>query len=145
MRYSVLDQDQAALASSQAAAETAEMGRRKVAAATPAVGALLALPEVGYAPGIGINDVPGLEVCGEGLPEVPGVSAAVVKSYGPGRPVYADGLVGGVGFVAGRQEAPVKLAVGFRRPSAGDAAVIVSLSARSSLWSRVVGRLCSRR
>jgi hypothetical protein len=143
-RYSVLAEDQAALTSSQAAAETDEMGRRKAAAATPGVGALLALPEVGYAPGIGINDVPGLEVCREGLPEISEVSVAVAKSYGPDRPVYADGLVGGVDFVAGRQEAPVKLGVGFRRPSAGGA-VVVSPPTRAGLLGRLAGWLHRRR
>jgi hypothetical protein len=131
------------IAAIMTAATTAEQGRRQLASQRPGLGALMDLPEVGYGPGIGINDVPGLEVAGEGLPEVPEVSPAVVKSYGPPRPEYAAGVVGGVDFVAGRQEAPVKLAIGFRR-SAGSGVTVLS-PPRPSLWSRVAARLRGRR
>jgi hypothetical protein len=126
------------VAAIQAAAMDAEDRRREVASQTPGLGTLLELPQPPNAAAVGKAGVPGLDVVGEGYATTPEVSAAAVKAYGPARPVYADGVVGGVDFVAGRQEAPVKMAAGFRRSD--DGVVVVSPSSRPGLLARLTGR-----
>jgi len=104
IQNNVVGADTAALTAAQGRAEDGERRRRELASQMPGCGALLNLEQPPGGPGVGLSDVPGLEVAGEGYSLEAPVSAAQVASYGPERPVYADGLVGGVSFQAGTAE-----------------------------------------
>jgi hypothetical protein len=146
----VVDADTAALASAQAAAETDERRRRELASATPGLGPLVALPQPPAGPGVGLTDVPGLAVVGEGY-EVQAAPQPLqvtvphgVPVYGQ-RPAYGDA---GVGFTGGRQEAPIRVFIGQRSASADAGLVdVVSVPSRPGLLSRAraaLGRLRGR-
>jgi hypothetical protein len=77
----------------------AETRRRQAAAGSPGLGYPLALEQPPSGPGIGLTDVPGLEVVGEGYGQVAEISAAVHKAYGEARPVYGVPEVGGLGYM----------------------------------------------
>jgi hypothetical protein len=94
---------------------------------------------------------------GEGYAVTADIADAVSKAYGPGRPQYADDLVGGFGFTAGRAEPPVRRHV----TNLGDGRLLVdpgpdgrqrgdpftfipAPAARASLWSRLTSRLRRR-
>jgi hypothetical protein len=137
------------------ASMSAEDRRRELASQTPGLGALLPLEQPPGGPGVGISDVPGLGVKGEGYDQVAEISAAVQKAYGPPRPAYADDLVAGFGFQAGRNEAPVRrsiidpgdgrLLVESAAGAAGPVEVISPQAARPSLLSRLRARIRGRR
>jgi hypothetical protein len=141
--------DTLALTSAQAAAETDERRRRDLASQTPGLGPLVALPQPPAGPGVGLSDVP-LPVVGEGYeaqaaPQPLQVTVPHgVPVYGQ-RPSYGDDLVGGIGFTAGRQEAPIRVFVGQRSAPADGLVDVVSVgSGRPGLLSRaraVLGRL----
>lgn len=116
----------------------AENDRRNLAAQRPGHGTLMPLPESPTGPSVGKYGVAGPAV-GEGLTMAPGASEAQVASYTV--PCYADQVVGGAGFQAGRQEAPIRVLVR-SRPRAGDGLVIVSPQTprRNNLWSRLLGK-----
>jgi hypothetical protein len=117
----------------------AENQRRELASQLPGHGAPLPLPQPVSAAGVGLSDVL-MPVVGEGYDITPPVATAVSKAYGPERPVYSADEVGGVSFVAGRQEAPVRvLAVHRSAPSAG--VVFATPSRPPGLLSRLLGRL----
>lgn len=97
--------DEAAVAAALAQAVSAENQRRRLAADRPGHGALMRLPQPPAGPGVGLSDNP-LPVVGEGYSVAPGASEAQVASYTT--PNYADPSVGGVDFVGGRNEAPIK-------------------------------------
>jgi hypothetical protein len=95
-----------------------ENRRREFASQSPGLGALMALPDVPYGPGVGISDVP-LPVVGESHHAA--ASVPQVKSYGPPSPVYADSLVGGRGLRPGDVQTALR-ALGERVFAAQDAA-----------------------
>ena len=127
------------ISAAMAAAMNQENRRRELASQAPGLGALMHLGQPPAAHGVGISDIPDSEVKGEGYAVTAPLTAAQVSSYGPGSPVYADGLVGGIGFQAGRQEPPIRVLVGTR--SAADAIAVLSAPSRPSLWSRLRGKL----
>jgi hypothetical protein len=132
-----------------AASMSAEDQRRQLAGQSPGLGALVQLPQPVAGPGIGLSDVPGLDVVGEGYDQVAEIAAAVEKSYGPSRPQYAPPEVGGIGFQAGRSEPAVRhitnlgadgLLVGpYRhgRQPGGPFTVVSPPAGRPSLWQRL--------
>jgi hypothetical protein len=130
----------AALAAVQAQAMAGENGRRQLAAERPGHGAQVPLPQPPAGPGVGISDVP-LPVMGEGYESTPVASEAVSAAFA--MPNYAPAEVGGVGFVGGGQEAPVRVSVG-QRSTPGDGVTIVSAPSRPSLLSRLLGRMRGR-
>ncbi|MGN6172989.1 MAG: hypothetical protein ACTHPS_08560 [Streptosporangiaceae bacterium] len=105
--------------------------------------------------------MPGLAVVGEGLadPAPQPLQVTVphgVPVYGQ-RPSYGDDLVGGIGFAADRQEAPVRhvvtlgadgLFIEGRPAPAADVVTVASAPSRPGLLSRAraaLGRLRGRR
>jgi hypothetical protein len=128
------------ISAAMAAAMGEENRRRELASQAPGLGALMHLGQPPAAHGVGISDIPGSEVKGEGYAATAPLTAAQVSSYGPGRPVYADGLVGGIGFQAGRQEPPIRVLVGTRSVAA-EGVTVLSAPSRPGLWSRLRGRL----
>jgi len=90
-----------------AASMDAEDRRRGLASQRPGLGALVSLPQPPSGAGVGISDVD-MPVAGEGYSVTAPLSATQTASYGPARPVYADGLVGGTGFTAGRAEPAIR-------------------------------------
>ena len=95
------------IASVMQQAMDAEDRRRELAGQSPGLGALVNLPQPPSGPGVGLSDV-SLPVVGEGYDQTADISAAVQKAYGEARPTYADGLVGGTGFQAGRSEPAIR-------------------------------------
>src|SRR6185437_15444655 len=93
----------AACAGAQASAEGGERRRRDLASARPGLGAQMDLPKPYADAGQGSPPV-----VGEGYALTAGIASAVSKAYGPARPVYADDLVGGVGFRGGRSGPAVR-------------------------------------
>ena len=83
------------------AAMSAEDRRREVAGASPGLGALLPLEQPPSGAGVGIWDVPGLDVKGEGYAIQADAAGAVHKAYGEARPVYAGPEVAGESYVLG--------------------------------------------
>jgi hypothetical protein len=132
-----------------AAAMDEENRRRELASQAPGLGALMHLGQPPAAHGVGISDIPDSEVKGEGYAVTAPLTAAQVSSYGPGRPLYASPLVGGVNFVAGRSEPAVRHVTnlgadglfieGASAPPA-DRLTVVSPPSRPSLWSRLAAR-----
>jgi hypothetical protein len=120
-------------------AMSAENRRRLLASQRPGHGAQVPMEQPAAGPAVGKYGVPGLDVVGEGYSVVAGVSPAVSKAYGPDRPQYGDDLIGGIGFVGGRQEAPITVYLG-QRSQPADGVVFVSPPARPSLWQRLTGR-----
>jgi hypothetical protein len=124
---------------------SAENRRRELASQSPGLGALMSLPDVAYGPGVGISDVP-LPPIGESY-ETTAAVMPQAKAYGPDRPVYADSLVGGLGYAPGGVQTALQ-AAGERvfaaqdRAAAGNAVEFVSPQAapRPSLWARLTGR-----
>lgn len=146
----VVGANTAALASAQAAAETDERGRRELAIQTPGLGPLVALPQPPAGPGVGLSDM-ALPVVGEGWADPAPQPLQVMVPHGVPvygqRPVYGDDLVAGVGFTAGREEAPIAMFVGQRSAPADGLAVVVSAPSRPGLLSRAraaLGRLRGR-
>jgi hypothetical protein len=127
-----------------AAAMNQENRRRELASQAPGLGALMHLGQPPAAHGVGISDIPDSEVKGEGYAtEAAAQPLQVVTSPDPvygQRPSYSDDLVGGIGFVGGRQEAPIRVLVG-TRSAAGAGVTVLSATGRSSLWSRLRGKL----
>jgi hypothetical protein len=116
----------------------AENRRRELASQRPGHGTQIPLAQPVSAAGVGLSDVP-MPVVGEGYDLTPPVVAPVSKAYGPPRPVYADPVVGGLGFTAGKSEPAISVWIG-QRSAAADGAVVVSPSRPSRLgW--LLGRL----
>jgi hypothetical protein len=132
----------AEISAAMAAGMAAENRRREVASQTPGLGAKVELPPPPSGPGVGVADVP-LPVIGESHQAAP--YAPQRKSYGPPSPVYADDLIGGVGYAPGGVQTALR-AAGERVFAAQDAAgradvTVVSPPARPSLLARLFGRL----
>jgi hypothetical protein len=125
------------IAAAMAAAMGGETRRRELASQRPGHGAQVFLPDVPAGPGVGISDVP-MPMVGEGLPVAPVPSGARVAAYVV--PAYADDIVGGIGFVGGRNEAPIGVLT-VSRSSLADAVIVASPPARPGLLARVLGRL----
>jgi hypothetical protein len=132
----VVGADTAALASAQAAAETAENRRRRIASMSPGLGVLLALPQPDAGPAVG---KPGLGiVTGEGYEVQAEITEATAKSYGPPRPQYAAPEVAGIDYPLGIAQPSMRFGV-------SPGTVVVSPPApKPGLWSRLVGRLRGR-
>ena len=94
--------------------------------------------------GVGISDVPDSEVKGEGYAVEAAAQPLQVVSYPDPvygqRPSYGDDLVGGIGFQAGRQEAPIRVLVG-TRSAAAEGLTVLSAPGRPGLWLRLRGKL----
>jgi hypothetical protein len=145
IQNNVVGADTAALTAAQAQAESGERRRRELAPATPGVGTVLPLPSVLPAgPSVG-RDPAGWPAVGGGYDQTAEISATDQKAYGPARPVYADPFVGGIGFVAGRQEPAVRHVVNLgadglfiedRPVPAGDVVTVASAPPRPDLLSR---------
>jgi hypothetical protein len=112
----------------------------------------VALPQPPAGPGVGLSDV-ALPVVGEGYeaqaaPQPLQVTVPHGVPVHGARPVYGDDLVAGVGFQAGRQEAPIRVFVGQRSaPADGGLVDVVSAPSRPGLLSRAraaLGRLRGR-
>jgi hypothetical protein len=88
-----------------AAGMAAENRRRELAGQSPGLGALLSLPQTVNGPGVGIWDL-GMPVIGESHQAAPYVPQH--KSFGPVSPVYADGVVGGLGYAPGAVQTAVR-------------------------------------
>jgi hypothetical protein len=130
------------IASAMYAAMGGEDRRRQLASQRPGHGALLPLPDPPSGAAPGKFDAMGPPV-GEGYSLTPDIAAAVHKSYGPDRPVYADDVVSGYGFQGGRAEPAITMYMG-SRSAAGDGLVVVSAPPQGSLWSRLTARLRRR-
>jgi hypothetical protein len=132
----------AAVSASMNAGMDAENHRRQLASQTPGLGAEMPLPPNpnGLSTGKASLDVP---VVGEGYDVQAAISDAQISSYGPSRPVYADGLVGGVGFQGGFSEPAVE---GFRfAVSPGlSVPVLAAAPAKPGLVARLRGFLRRR-
>lgn len=145
IQNNVVDADTAALTAAQGQAETQENRRRGLASMRPGLGSLLPLPAPPSGPAVGKYDaVPGPAGEGYGAGVVP-QPYQVVSDHGPlvygQTPDYADDLVGGVGFQAGRQEAPIRVFMG-QRSQPGDSVVFATVGAapRRSLLDRLLRR-----
>jgi hypothetical protein len=131
------------------AAMSAEDARRETAGRTPGLGALVSLPDVPYGPSVGKSGLD-FPAAGEGY-QADAPYAPQSKSYGPDVPVYADALVGGLGYSPGGVQTAIR-ALGDRvfaaqdRAAAGPGVTVVSPDAapRPSLWSRLAGKLRRR-
>ena len=136
------------------AAMDQEDRRRELASATPGLGALLPMEQPPSGPGMGKYGVGG-DIIGEGYDQVAEISDAVAKAYGPTRPQYGDDLVGGFGFVGGRNEAPIRrhvtdlgdgtLFIEGRGARAADPFTVVSAPSRPGPLRRLLGRIRGRR
>ena len=132
-----------------AAAMDGEINRRKVASMTPGAGALMALPQPPAGPGVGLSDITGLDVQGEGYDVPPPVGPAVTAAYGPDRPQYADAVVAGYSHPLNLAQPALRhvhdLGDGTLfvegRSAGADPFTVVSPSARPSLLARLLGRL----
>jgi hypothetical protein len=123
-----------------AQAMNAENRRRQVASDSPGLGALLPLPQPPSGPGVGISDMD-LPVTGEGYSTTAPAGGAQTASYGPERPVYADDLVGGVGFQGGFSEPAIEsfrfsVSPGLVTPAAPPAQARPGLLSRLRGWLR---------
>ena len=142
IQNNVVAADTVALAAAQAQAEGAERRRRVAAALTPGHGVPLALPQPTGGPGIGLNDVPGLGVAGEGYDvRAPDAPAQVAADHGvlvfARRPQYAAADVGGMGYLDGIAQPGL--------PSPSISAVdVVSAPGKPSMWSRLWDRVRGR-
>lgn len=132
------------IAAVMAAAMDAEDRRRELASQAPGLGALVQLPPSPSGPGVGLTDVP-LPVIGESHQAV--ASVPQHKSYGPPAPVYADSLIGGLGYAPGEVQTALRAAgerVFTAQDAGGQAGVMVvspGMAPRRSLLSKVLGRL----
>ena len=95
------------IAAVMAAAMDAEDRRRELASQAPGLGALVQLPPPPSGPGVGLTDVP-LPVIGESHQAA--ASVPQHKSYGPPAPVYADSLIGGLGYAPGDVQTALRAA-----------------------------------
>jgi hypothetical protein len=125
------------IAGVMAAAMSEEDRRRELASATPGLGSLLPMEQPAAAAAIGKSGLD-MPVLGEGY-EMAAPDAVQHKAYGAARPSYADAVVGGVGFQAGRQEPAVRVLLRSRAAAPGGIAV-VSPDVRPSLWRRLLRR-----
>jgi hypothetical protein len=136
------------ITSAMAQAMAAENRRRELAGQSPGLGALVSLPDVPYGPGVGLSDVP-LPPVGEShhqaAPRVP-----QRKSYGPASPVYADSLIGGLGYTPGDIQTALRHVtdlgadgplIGGRSAPAAPAVDVVSAPARPGPLRRLLGKL----
>ena len=138
------------IAAVMAAAMDAENRRRQLGGQAAGLGALMDLPQGPAALSVGKSSL-GLDAVGEGLAAI-GPAPAQVTSYGPGRPVYADGLVGGQGYGPGGVETVLRsladqvFRAQDRAAAAGPGVEVISPQAapRRSLWARLAGRLRRR-
>jgi hypothetical protein len=133
------------------ASMNAEDKRRQLASMTPGLGAQLNLPDVPYGPSVGKSGLD-LPPVGEGLETSP-VVVPRLKAYGPQSPVYADDLVGGLGYSLGsvhnaRRHVTDLGADGlFIEPGPDGRAptnsmfVVSPAAPRPSLWQRLTSRL----
>ena len=91
-----------------------------------------------------------LPVIGEGYDIMPPDDVQQAKAYGEARPVYADPLVGGLGYGPGDIQTALRAAgerVFVAQDAAGQAGVMVvsaDMAPRRSLLSRLAGRLRRR-
>ena len=144
------------IAAAMAAAMDAEDRRRQLASQTPGSGVALPLPQSPAGPGVGLSDVP-MPAIGEGYDQAAEVAAAVHKAYGPGRPGYADPLVGGIGYPADVHQPALRSVVdlgadglfieGRSGAPAGDVLTVAAAPSRPGLLSRAraaLGRLRRR-
>jgi hypothetical protein len=136
---SSLDADLAALTAAMDASMTGDNGRRELASRMPGYGAQVPLEQPAAAAAIGKSGLD-MPVIGEGY-EMTAPDAVQHKAYGPDRPVYADPLVSGYGFQAGKSEPAISVYLGQR---SADGAVYVSPGSRPGLLSRLLGRLRNR-
>jgi hypothetical protein len=144
IQNNVVAVDLAALTGAQSAAEGGEDRRRQLASQRPGHGAALPLPSPPSGISTGKPEVGGLPV-GEGYAVTADIVPAVHKSYGPGRPVYADDLVSGYGFQGGRGEQAISMYIGSRSASADSPFTVVSAGGpQGSLWSRMKARMRRR-
>jgi hypothetical protein len=130
------DMSEADIRATLAQAMAAENRRRQVASDSPGLGTLLPTPQPPSGPGVGISDVDP-PVVGEGYSVTAPAGGAQTTSYGPARPVYADDLVGGVGFQGGFSEPVIE---SFRF-SVSPGLVTPPAQARPGLLSRLRGWL----
>jgi hypothetical protein len=138
---SSLEADLAALTAAMDASMTGENRRRELASQTPGLGSPLPMEQPAAGPSVGKSGLD-MPVIGEGY-SVTAPDAVQHKAYGPDRPVYADPVVSGYGFQAGKSEPAIRVwAVQRSRPADGIA--VISPPGRPGLWSRLLGRLRSR-
>jgi hypothetical protein len=125
------------IAGVMASAMAEEDRRRELASATPGLGSLLPMEQPAAAAAVGKSGLD-MPVIGEGY-EMTAPGAVQHKAYGAARPSYADDVVGGYGFQAGRGEPAIRVYLGSRSAPAGGP-VFVSPPARPSLWRRLLRR-----
>jgi hypothetical protein len=130
------EMDIASIAAAQQQAQGAENRRRELAAQRPGHGAQIELPQPPSAAAIGKSGLD-LPIVGEGYGTPPEPSPFVQAAYSV--PNYADAVVGGVGFQAGRNEPAVRVLLRARAAAPGGIAV-VSPDVRPSLWRRLLRR-----
>jgi hypothetical protein len=132
----------AELAAVQGQAMDGEARRRLLASMLPGHGSQVPLPQPASGPGVGISDVPRLEVTGEGYEVTAPDAPQQHKAYGPDRPQYAHESVGGVGFQGGRSEPAIRVFIGSRNATHGPDSVVgmSPQTERRSLWRRLLGR-----
>ena len=128
---------EADIAGVMAQAMTSEDRRRELASQSPGLGSPLPMEQPAAGPSVGKYGLD-MPVVGEGyLMTAP--DAVQHKAYGAARPSYADDVVGGYGFQAGRGEPAIRVYLGSRSAPAGGP-VFVSPPARPSLWRRLLRR-----
>jgi hypothetical protein len=128
----------AEIQAAQQQAMDAENGRRQLASQRPGHGVLLPLEQPPSAAAIGKSGLD-MPVIGEGYDMSPGLSPAIQAAYSV--PNYADAVVGGVGFQAGRQEPAVRVLLRSRAAGFGDRVDYVSAGPpRRPLWRRLLRR-----
>jgi hypothetical protein len=125
------------IAAAMSAGMTGENRRRELASQRPGLGSPVPLEQPAAAAAIGKSGLD-MPVIGEGY-EMTAPDAVQHKAYGPGRPVYADDLVGGLGFQAGKSEPAISVYTGSRSAPA-DGVMVVSPPSRPSLWRRLLRR-----
>jgi hypothetical protein len=133
----VSEQDIAAV---MAAAMSEEDQRRLLASRTPGAGSALPMEQPAAGPAVGKYGLPGLEIAGEGY-AMTAPDAVQHKSYGPPSPQYAPGIIGGLGFTAGKSEPAISVYLGQRSQ---DGPVFVSPPGRPGLLSRLLARVRGR-
>ena len=125
------------IAAVMTAATTGEQRRREVAATRPGHGTEVPLEQSPAGPSVGKAGLD-LPAVGLGYETPPEPSESVHAAYS--MPRYADSSVAGIGFQAGRQEAPIRVLVGTRSAPADGVVFASAAPARPSLWSRLFGR-----